>query len=90
LALKSGGAWITILQVRDDAFEESDLEGRPDITDTESGRRLFSRIGESARREAEALRIRKAIEEDMMPDIAEGHVRRRQRAGRKRMGEAGH
>jgi hypothetical protein len=81
---------IAIPQVTDDGFEESDFEGLTGIIDTDTARQLSPRIGESARREAEAKRIRKAVEEDMVPDSADGHVRRRQRPGRQRMGEAGH
>jgi hypothetical protein len=83
-------ARIAIPQVTNDGFEESNLECLTDIIDTEAAHRLFPRIGEPARREAEAQRIRKAVEEDMVPDTADGHVRRRQRCGRQRMREAGH
>jgi hypothetical protein len=60
-----------------------------DIIDPETAGRLPTRIRESARRKAEPQRIRKAVEEDMVPDAADGRVRQRQRAGPQRVGKAG-
>ncbi len=81
---------IAVPQVTDDCLQERDLEGLADVLHAETLRRLPAGIGEPAGCEAEPQRIRKAIEEDMVPDAADGRVRRRrQRAGRQRMRKAG-
>jgi hypothetical protein len=77
-------------QVTANSLQQGDLDGLADVIHPETPGRRQARAGESARCEAEPQRIRKAIEEDMMPDTTDRRVRRRQGAGRQRVGKAAH
>ena len=69
---------VTIAAVANDCFEERNLEGLADIEHAEPVRRVLPRIGKSAWCEPEAERIRKPIEEDMVPDAASRRLGKRQ------------